>query len=1348
MQTDEDNDVTSPTTGVKPATDVIHNNSSTLLLTDDVDVEARDDGPYRVQKRQRKAHVTTDTGVPLNASAATEVSEKSNFLSTNTQKAKVKKRGFSIAHEFEREISVSTSVSIPLDLQPSSPIPSSTAPPSSLDLFSPKPPTPEKVAPAKANTTTARAHRRETISPDRVPLESESHAGPGRRDTLSPDGLQGIQNLVLDESSQESDRVDGMDDDEKDSLESNARSTSASERRARSSASYHDMKHAVSDELRSNSWDKSLTSPTNKSSLSASRPEDHVSRRSTLDPAEVAGIFTGRDSLLVPATGRRETLDPLEALAVLQGGTSFTHDPTTAVAPADKPPHEHNDVATKAAESAAATTRDTVNPADLMALPMDNHDSSDDENQVLGSFRVETTDGERRQGTHSAPQDAAINERNRLSVVTTSKPANLPSVAPPVAAARNHQGQVVTKPGPHPSLFSPPMRRNQPTPLKSCLSARKMAVPKKADDPTPTKSVVFGSPRGAEFRRNDPSTSMTPMCAQRTKEMFPLDKMDSDEDEVTSENTSILDEADHLMDKDESDDENQSLSFPFGSIRSPTRKRSRASNGGIKGLSPLDAMADARRQRRASIGVSGLPPPHLPSSALKPSRRQSLLGVNVMQSSDSLVIGSAKKKPRRATTSIESSSSDDMDITGDYSNVASGPPSSKATAPDLSNGLGDLWNDNYTPPKTAQLTVESSDDDEDQTLELGPVGHLQGDASLFAIKHTSMASTTTAVSATTHFVSEVQTSLHPIAEGEEGGSSRSSLLSHLSLSDDDDDDDGPDDPNYDAQRESLVINLGGKFDKMGSSGKKKKQNPSPRAPTSPSSMSLEEASSRPTSSIDAIDAVASSPTATAVDLSLGSPSLDPPQSPTKPATMPASPAEQIADVPAVPSSPLVTFAEFLAALSLDPVERTVQSEIVACSKLLVVTPVLQHKDRWTQAMDELSTWLSEMSVERDRAVTKAIPSYLAKLVQSNAVPQDEVLALYEAHLHSVLAGWYAWRKRMESPTHWSTALTAVEADLAALQRLRIGRDEAHERAAVQKLMAKELDMERSLEWIQEHQTLRAEAASRIAKLENELETLQLTLVQHDHDIALHRMKLDETSAAVSNQKLNERIHLVQEREDLYHIASRLSKWAPSTVSAAALELHLTIKSLNYMDGITVRVKIDLAQAGTTRDKPVDVNVAPIVARKQPSIFYDIAALVRVTLLDPSRLEAVGATTVSQPQGVSTFLQWAEVDVMRSMRLWNDVEQVVLQYAVATDLAARQIRIAFVSFQSLVTLRVGLPLTSHFYFSRSIQPTVTVELGAAKVDVDELVRRIEAVPRGFRRLHAICTAVTTYIESLV
>ncbi|RHY24361.1 hypothetical protein DYB32_008875 [Aphanomyces invadans] len=1256
MQTDEDNDVTSPTTGVKPATDVIHNNSSTLLLTDDVDVEARDDGPYRVQKRQRKVHATTDTGVPLNASAATEVSEKSNFLSTNTQKAKVKKRGFSIAHEFEREISVSTSVSIPLDLQPSSPIPSSTAPPSSLDLFSPKPPTPEKVVAAKANTTTARAHRRETISPDRVPLESESHAGPGRRDTLSPDGLQGIQNLVLDESSQESDRVDGMDDDEKDSLESNARSTSAT---------------------------------------------------------EVAGIFTGRDSLLVPATGRRETLDPLEALAVLQGGTSFTHDPTTAVAPADKPPHEHNDVATKAAESAAATTRDTVNPADLMALQMDNHDSSDDENQVLGSFRIETTDGEQRQDTHSAPQDAAIN-------VTTSKPANLPSVAPPVAAARNHQGQVVTKPGPHPSLFSPPMRRNQPTPLKSCLSARKMAVPKKADDPTPTKSVVFGSPRGAEFRRNDPSTSMTPMCAQRTKEMFPLDKIDSDEDEVTSENTSILDEADHLMDKDESDDENQSLSFPFGSIRSPTRKRSRASNGGIKGLSPLDAMADARRyvSRCTSCAYkllteTGLPPPHLPSSALKPSRRQSLLGVNVMQSSDSLVIGSAKKKPRRATTSIESSSSDDMDITGDYSNVASGPPSSKATAPDLSNGLGDLWNDNYTPPKTAQLTVESSDDDEDQTLELGPVGHLQGDASLFAIKHTSMASTTTAVSATTHFVSEVQTSLHPIAEGEEGGSSRSSLLSHLSLSDDDDDDDGPDDPNYDAQRESLVINLGGKFDKMGSSGKKKKQNPSPRAPTSPSSMSLEEASSRPTSN-DAIDAVASSPTATAVDLSLGSPSLDPPQSPTKPATMPASPAEQIADVPAVPSSPLVTFAEFLAALSLDPVERTVQSEIVACSKLLVVTPVLQHKDRWTQAMDELSTWLSEMSVERDRAVAKAIPSYLAKLVQSNAVPQDEVLALYEAHLHSVLAGWYAWRKRMESPTHWSTALTAVEADLAALQRLRIGRDEAHERAAVQKLMAKELDMERSLEWIQEHQTLRAEAASRIAKLENELETLQLTLVQHDHDIALHRMKLDETSAAVSNQKLNERIHLVQEREDLYHIASRLSKWAPSTVSAAALELHLTIKSLNYMDGITVRVKIDLAQAGTTRDKPVDVNVAPIVARKQPSIFYDIAALVRVTLLDPSRLEAVGATTVSQPQGVSTFLQWAEVDVMRSMRLWNDVEQVVLQYAVATDLAARQIRIAFVSFQSLVTLRVGLPLTSHFYFSRSIQPTVTVELGAAKV----------------------------------
>ncbi|RHZ40208.1 hypothetical protein DYB26_015363, partial [Aphanomyces astaci] len=127
--------------------------------------------------------------------------------------------------------------------------------------------------------------------------------------------------------------------------------------------------------------------------------------------------------------------------------------------------------------------------------------------------------------------------------------------------------------------------------------------------------------------------------------MFPLDKIDSDDDDdVTSENTSILDEADHLLDKEE---ENQSLSFPFGSIRSPTRKRNQAAPNNVVGVSPLDNIADARRKRRASFGARQQQSASLVTQQQQqPSRRQSLLGVNVMQNNDALVIVGSAKKPR------------------------------------------------------------------------------------------------------------------------------------------------------------------------------------------------------------------------------------------------------------------------------------------------------------------------------------------------------------------------------------------------------------------------------------------------------------------------------------------------------------------------------------------------------------------------------------------------------------------------------------------------------------------------------------------------------------------------------
>ncbi|RLO08869.1 hypothetical protein DYB28_005419 [Aphanomyces astaci] len=530
--------------------------------TDDVNMETassptpgkRDGGDAvgnpHVKKRQRTSHATLENDAPPPPPPAAR--DKSNFLSTDTQKAKVKKRGFSIAHEFEREINVAQP---PTSLQQSqspdrrsvSPVPPPLAhrggndvdffPPAPSLFSSPKPPTPETGAARKPKRSTATAtHRRDTISPGRaVPMPQSELPGDNsssRRDTLSPDGFRRIESLVEDEeSSQERAGHKELEEEEKteegkdsshrhDDSPTHAATPHPIETRRLPTSPKSSNNDNDDDVVAHSSPPHATTVASVRGAAAAAEKNDMAARRSTLDPSELAGMFGSSDlatSHDMAASGRRDTLDPLEALAVLEGMSTLEGgehegqqhkkkklaqelalDSHATIGPTNQHGTSNKDNASR---------RDTLNPSDLMQL-----DSDDDDDHL--------------------------------------------------------------------------------TPLKSCLSARK-AQPPPSSSPTPTKSVVFGSPRGAEFRRNDPPTSMTPMCVLQTREMFPLDKIDSDDDDdVTSENTSILDEADHFLDKEE---ENHSLSFPFGSIRSPTRKRNQAAPNNVVGVSPLDNIADARR---------------------------------------------------------------------------------------------------------------------------------------------------------------------------------------------------------------------------------------------------------------------------------------------------------------------------------------------------------------------------------------------------------------------------------------------------------------------------------------------------------------------------------------------------------------------------------------------------------------------------------------------------------------------------------------------------------------------------------------------------------------------------------
>ncbi|KAH9127676.1 hypothetical protein AeMF1_002062 [Aphanomyces euteiches] len=1188
------------------------------------------DAQDRASKRQRTSYDPSDA-----------VFDPPSLLSAAT---KGKKRGLSIAHEFEREISVAQPSTSSQTTEPNSP---TSQPPESetqsedvgpTNLFSPKASTPEKEAPKQVPKVTA---RRETISPIRISTQSELQ---GRRDTLSPDGFKRLEMLV--EETENNGEETKTSNGDADHVQSPVKTKATQKTTYPTEASKkQDSEQSID------------RSPIYKSKANG----DSKSKRTTLDPSDVVRMFGQEASS--DTTLRRSTLDPSEALAMLNESQDVEITTTKASRRSTMNPQ---DIA-QLGES--KERRETLDPSDLKSMM--NVDSSD-EDEVLESFRRESRDS-------FSIGDVSIAESEQNSPTTegnVNEESKDDSLQPGLEelsrrkSPRRISSRVIS-PAPEP-LVSPPLRRKLTTPLKSCLSARKVHK-----STTPTKTVVFGSPRGAEFRINDPSTSMTPMCDREAKQMFPLDKHDSDEDEVTSENTSILEEADHLL------EENDSMSFPFGSIRSPNRSKR---NSDAKGVSPLDSIKDARRKRRTSFGSK---------QETKPSRRQSLLGVNVMQNNDALIVGSAKKAPLGTRPSHSSSSSDDdMDITGEYANIAA------SRQKELTNGLGDLWNENYTPQKAVDVASESSE--EDQTLDLGPIGTLKGDASLFSRAQPTEKEPPSAPKEPSQFMELKQ--LHPIQE--EGETSHNSSISQLSVSSDDEDED------YNAQRETLVINLGSRFEKIGSSSKKKAQQTSPPQPefSPPRAFNLSDE----------------------LEAELEKTHRSPEKHHDNATRDTVEEEVEIEDVS------IQAVVESLNILELDEV---ISSEVSKCSDLMALSPILPQKESWTQARDDLSEWLTELNRDAQDIQNKVAPKFIARMFHTEELQSAPLLrSLYESHVNSVLSEWYVWRTRSESPSTWSKSRAAIERDLNTLQSHHVGRHERHEQQVVQQLLKKEAEMERSLESIQEQQSIRAEYTSRIKSLESKIDGLKLQLMQHEQSMALLKKASESSHAAISVASMEKRVHLTQERDELVQISSRLSKWKYQIVGRGKFKVSMMCKSFSFSQGIHLTVGVDTQ---TTSQPQVDIN-ATFAAQARPSPFSAIASLVWSTLFDLPRLRDLASTIVQSPQDVKTFLQRAELDLSRATRLWNDLEMLVLQYSVKT--MGYHIIISFVSFKHLVKLDVGLPISPHFYHAHLV-PTISVEFGHAMVNEVDLCRRIQRVQKGFHRLRAICSSVESYLADL-
>jgi hypothetical protein len=103
--------------------------------------------------------------------------------------------------------------------------------------------------------------------------------------------------------------------------------------------------------------------------------------------------------------------------------------------------------------------------------------------------------------------------------------------------------------------------------LKSCMSGRKSAV---------KRVVNFGSPNAMEFVKDAAASSFTPLTKDRAKMLFLMEQatvVEEAEDQLTAENSRILDEWDRLSNASGYDSDEDKLSVHSSPKNSPKRRR-------------------------------------------------------------------------------------------------------------------------------------------------------------------------------------------------------------------------------------------------------------------------------------------------------------------------------------------------------------------------------------------------------------------------------------------------------------------------------------------------------------------------------------------------------------------------------------------------------------------------------------------------------------------------------------------------------------------------------------------------------------------------------------------------------
>uniref|UniRef100_K3X8C1 Spc7 kinetochore protein domain-containing protein n=1 Tax=Globisporangium ultimum (strain ATCC 200006 / CBS 805.95 / DAOM BR144) TaxID=431595 RepID=K3X8C1_GLOUD len=1008
-----------------------------------------------------------------------------------------------------------------------------------------------------------------------------------------------------------------------------------------------------------------------------------ANRRQSL--AAVAGSNLD-PSPMTRSKSRRATVDPSDIFAIVNGTSEHSSSSSNN--------NSNNE------ETQSTTRRETLNAEDLyeinpeLASRRKRKQQHDSDEEQKGS--PDRQDGKKARAnddepsTESPPPDAIVSTMSK-SKTGLSRPQKTPTPRKrqqrdeEQPSATRHSARLQERETTISAEFASPSAPGDTrmrTPLKSILSARK---PPKGNGQlmTPTKSVNFGPPEGAEFNLGSPSTSMTPMLAKDARRMFPLDRITTppspveEDDEETSLNTSLLDEADAI---DSDDDGEQKEGFE-GVLevsnsrlnllvsKSAEKNRRRFS---LRGVSPLDNQANARRQRRNSMSASVMRTSPVSARKLKGIGPGALANLPAPPPSatKSSFLSSEDAQPQGrlayADSSASSDAGEDMEITGDFSNfVQAGGVLSKsnsATSRDQSGAAAQLGS--QPSFRLQRQDAEESKDDSlfadsplhEETVELGSLGDLVAESAAYDTTYQRRTQRpTTQNSSDEEEEAEAPTlgSLSDLAHEDEEqsvssrrpGSSSANLqfssstvrrfnsLHYNNLDEQDvtldpimeeeedagnssapsmmsiaSSDEESDSDTYDARRKSLVVNLSSKFERIGSGTPKAKKQ--------------QQANAEVTASV--LKARITSP-------------------------LRRSPRRK-SQAPAVP---LISMDELLATIDLQSIsddqttpddrfeelytKHTTADPAIEPVKLATVADACE--DVVKSHIDEISSWSTGLSDVLGSLLSEKAPALFSPQSLDEAGIAS-IKALHELETVRVQSGWCQWRAKMEREMVEKLQLSVAELenDVDTLKSM-VAKDTAtkqSELAALQELIEREKQMAELLDAIEEQQSVRNEYAVTVDVLETHCASLSLEAsVLHD------QLRVVEGVASegnhISAETSFELERQVLDAEELAAIQGSLSVWR----IAVATSSHLKLSA--QFDDVVVRVDLQVdvmlhappSSNGSSRGGgfSTDVSSRATLKRRRRSQQYlesdkDIVHLVQQKLFDPVQLSRFVRTASS------------------------------------------------------------------------------------------------------------------------